>query len=535
MINQQQIMGAIYLRLSRDDGGDAESNSIQNQRELLRKFAKDKNIIVKDEYIDDGVSGVTFERDGFKRMIADIGEGKISIVIVKDLSRLGRNNAMVAYYTEIFFLENNVRFIAVNDGIDSSKGDNEIMGFRSVINEFYARDISKKTRSSFQTLAEKGCFIGAHAPYGYIVDPDDHHHLLPDPETAKIVTEMFALAAEGIKPNQITRILSERKLSTPRVHLANTTGKYKNAINTEFPTEWNLNTVASILRNREYCGHIISQKQTTQSFKSKKVIYRSEDEWVVCKNMHEALVSEKTFEKVQSLIKTKQRENKANVDNIFAGLLKCQTCGYGLCYNAPRQRVKTAFFMCNLYRQSSRMRTCTSHYITFRALHSVVLDAFQRLERFVKEHNGDLDAFYYQHLHKGSDSTNRTRTKEIEKHKKRSRELDSILKKIVEQNAMGSLSDERFAILSADYEREYRELSAKIEELQMQLNQKKDNLQNAKHFISAIAKYADVTELTTPMLHELIERIEVHNAVGVGKARTQDVDIYWRFIGRLPD
>jgi DNA invertase Pin-like site-specific DNA recombinase len=532
---QQQRQGAIYLRLSRDDGGDAESNSIQNQRELLRKYAKDKNIVVKDEYIDDGVSGVTFERDGFKRMINDIGDGRISIVIVKDLSRLGRNNAMVAYYTEIFFLENNVRFIAVNDGIDTAKGENEIMGFRSVINEFYARDISKKTRSSFQTLAEKGCFIGAHAPYGYIVDPDDRYHLLPDPETAPIVKEMFKMAADGATLYRITQMLSERKLPTPRVHLANTTGKYQNAINKEFPTEWNVSTVGSILRNREYCGHIISQKQTTQSFKSKKVVYRPESEWVVCRNMHEALVTETTFDKVQSLIKTKKRENKHHVDNIFVGLLKCQTCGYGMYYNTPRQRVKTAYYMCNLYRQCSKIRPCTSHYITFRALQNVVLDQFHRLAKFVKEHKGDLNAFYNEHLYKGADSNNRSRNQALEKCKKRTRELDSILKKIVEQNALGTLSDERFAILSEEYESEHRELAVKIDGLQMQLNQKKDSLQNAKHFIAAIAKYADVTELTAPMLHELIERIEVHNAEGVGKSRTQDVDIYWRFVGRLPD
>jgi DNA invertase Pin-like site-specific DNA recombinase len=502
---------------------------------MLRQYAKDKGIFVKYEYVDDGVSGVTFDREGLNQMVEDIEAGKIGVLLIKDLSRLGRNNAMVAYFTEIFFIQQNVRFICVNDGIDSNQGENEIMPFKSVINEYYARDISRKTRSSFKTMADKGWFIGAHAPYGYIVDPEDKHHLLPDPETAPIVKEMFAWAADGVKPNQITRRLSERGLPTPRVHLANTTGKYLNAINRDFPTEWNLTTVVSILKNREYCGHIISQKQTTPSFKIKKAVYRSQDEWVVCKNMHEVLVDEQTFEKVQSLIKTKRRENKVNVDNIFAGLLKCHTCGYGLCYNAPRQRTKTAFFVCNLYRQYSKTKPCTSKYITFRALHSVVLDSFQRLAKFVKEHEGDLDAFYNEHLHQGADSSNRFRVQEIEKYKKRTRELDSILKKIVEQNALGVLSDERFAILTTEYESEHRELSDKIDALQTQLNQKKDSLQNAKHFIAAITKYADVSELTAPMLHELIERIEVYDAEGVGKSRTQDVGIYWRFIGRLPD
>ncbi|MCL2357522.1 MAG: recombinase family protein [Defluviitaleaceae bacterium] len=220
---------------------------------------------------------------------------------------------MVAYFTEIFFAENNVRFVCVNDGIDSTKGDNEIMGFRSAINEFYTRDISKKTRSTFQTLALKGKFIGAHAPYGYSVDPNDKHHLVPDDDTAPIVQEMFAMAADGVKPNIITRYLSEWKIVTPRVHIAQKTGKYMNAINKEFPAEWNLTTVISILKNREYCGHIISQKETTQSFKSSKVIHRPPEEWVIARDMHTALVDEKTFDKVQSLIKTKKRENKSTI------------------------------------------------------------------------------------------------------------------------------------------------------------------------------------------------------------------------------
>ncbi|MCL2049328.1 MAG: recombinase family protein [Defluviitaleaceae bacterium] len=534
-MNKQQKQAAIYLRLSRDDGGDAESNSIGNQRELLRKFAKETGIPVKNEYVDDGISGTTFEREGFKRMISDIEDGKIGVVICKDLSRLGRNNALVAYYTEIFFVENGIRFIAVNDGIDSAKGDNEIMGFRSVINEFYARDISKKTRSTFQTMALKGKFIGAHAPYGYSVDPEDRHHLVPDENTAPIVQEMFKMAADGMKPYHITLHLSNRKIVTPRVHIAQKTGKYMNAINKEFPTEWNLTTVVSILKNQEYCGHIISQKETTQSFKSKKVIHRPKEEWVIARNMHTALVDEQTFDKVQSLIKTKKRENVAKIDNIFAGLIKCSSCGYGLSYTSPTQRNVTGYYNCNLYRQRSRNKFCTSHYITFRYLYAIVFEHLKKLISFVESHKTDLEAFYSQYLHQGTDLNNRAKSRELEKHRKRANELDAIIKKIVEQNALGTLTDERFAVLSKEYEVEQRDLSEKIENLQTSLNQKKDSLQSAENFLTAIGKYTNVTELTAPILHELIEKIVVHQGVGVGKARTQEVDIYWRFVGLIPD
>jgi len=535
MTNQQQRPAAIYLRLSRDDGGDVESNSIQNQRELLREFAKDNNIPVRDEYIDDGISGTTFERDGFKRMISDIEIGKIGGVLCKDLSRLGRNNALVAFYTEIFFVENNVRFIAVNDCIDSSKGDNEIMGFRSVINEFYARDISKKTRSTFQTLALKGKFIGAHAPYGYSVNPDDKHHLVPDEETAPIVQEMFKMAADGTKPNTITRYLSDKQVVTPRVHIAQKTGKYMNAINKEFPAEWNLTTVVSILKNREYCGHIISQKETTQSFKSSKAIYRPPEEWVTVRDMHTALVDEKTFDKVQSLIQTKKRENKSCVNNIFAGLIKCQKCGYGLSYTSPQQRAKSGYFNCNLYRQRSRMKSCTSHYVTFQGIYDIVLLRLMKLKVFVDGQADDLNTFYNQYLHQSSDLNSRSRHHELEKYRRRTRELDSIIKKLIEQNALGTVTDERFATLSNEYEAEHRESIGKIEKLQALLNQKKNSIQNAENFLEALSKYTEITELSAPLLYELIEKIVVHEAIGAGKARTQTIDIHWRFIGILPD
>jgi len=535
MPNQQQMMAAIYCRLSRDDGGDAESNSIGNQREMLRKYAKDNGIPVKDEYVDDGISGTTFERDGFKRMVADIDDGKIGVVLCKDLSRLGRNNALVAYYTEIYFVENNVRFIAVNDGIDSAKGDNEIMGFRSVINEFYARDVSKKTRSSFRTLALKGKFIGAHAPYGYRIDPEDHYHLLPDEETAPVVKEIFRMAAEGISCYKITQHLTGLQILTPRAYIAKTIGRYTNSYNKEFPADWNVSTVANLLRNREYCGHIVSQKETTQSFKNKKTVFRPEAEWVIARDMHTALVDELTFDKVQSFITTKRRINKSNTDNIFAGLIKCGTCGYGVSYTSPHQRTNTGTYMCNLYRQHSRVRPCTSHYVTYRSIYEAVLGRFQKLSAFMEAHGDDLEVFYNQFLQQGSELNNRSKRQELDRYQKRVRDLDSIVKKIVEQNALGTLSDERFAILTADYEAEQRDLKEKVEKLQIQLNQKRDSMQNAGHFINAISIYKDITELNVSVLHELVDKIVIHEAVGVGKARTQKIDIHWRFVGLLPD
>ena len=536
MLNQQQQKsGAIYLRLSRDDGGDAESNSINNQRDMLKQYAKDKGIIIKHEYVDDGVSGVTFDRRGFGKLIEDIEAGRVGTLLVKDLSRLGRNNALVAYYTEIVFQDYGVRFICVNDGFDSSSGDNEIMGFKSVINEFYARDISKKIRSSFKTMALKGKFTGSVPPYGYSLDPDDKHRFVVNPETAPIVKEIFAMSARGMKTSQIVTHLSDSGILTPRAYFEKVNGWFQNRKYKEYPTEWHYTTVFGILKNRQYCGHLVSQKTTTQSFKNKKIVFKPEDEWIIYRDTHEALVDEQTFEFVQSLIKTKKRENKAQVDNIYAGLLKCSTCGYNLCYASPTGREKTGAYYCNIYKQRSRIKACTSHYISSRLLTSLVFNRFQKVSELAKEYKDNYEEFYNNCILNGADLNLRFQRQELEKLQRRICELDSILKKIVEQNALGALTDERFASLSAEYENEQQGLFKKAEQMTKAMTRKRYSLQNTEFFLNAIGKYENAAELTAPMLHELIEKIVVYQSEGKGKSRTQEVEIHWRYIGLLPD
>jgi len=538
VINQQQKMGAIYCRLSRDDGGDSESNSIGNQREMLRQYAKEKGIAIRDEYVDDGISGLTFDRPQFQKMVKDIEDKKISIVIVKDLSRLGRNNALVAYYTEIFFVERDIRFIAVNDNIDSAVGENEIMGFKSVINEFYARDISKKIRSSVRTMALKGQYRGAFPPYGYMRDPFDKHRFAVDPETAPNVKEMFAMAAEGVSVYTIATHFTKRKVLIPTAYRNSINGSGKNDnLSEEQLTYWHAVTVRNILKNKQYLGHLISQRFTTKSFKSKKRVYRPESEWIIVHDTHEPLTDVQTFNKVQNLVKTKKREFNANTErfeeNVFAGLLQCSTCGGGMCYNSPQCGRKSGAYTCTRYKKHNPAKPCASHYIMYRELYDLVLAGIQKLSATVKEHKSDLEAFYKEHLNREADENNLTGQQKLEKYRQRVGELDSILKKIVEKNALGYLNDEQFSLLSEDYAKERRDLCGKIETLQGEMDGKKDTLQNAECFFGAIERYTDITELTVAMLHELIERIVVHQAVGRGKAKTQRVDIYWRFIGLL--
>jgi len=332
-------MAAIYCRLSRDDGGDAESNSIGNQREMLRQYAKTKGFVVKSEYIDDGISGTTFERTGFKRMIEDIEAGKIGIVMCKDLSRLGRNNALVAYYTEIFFPENDIQFIAVNDGIDTFHGENEIMGFKSIINEYYARDISKKIKSAKRTMSQRGLYVGAIAPYGYMKHPDDKHKLIPDPETAPIVQRMYRLMASGISSCEISTIFSHEEILIPTAYKCSKgIGAHRKFSETR-PYGWSITSIQNILRNPIYLGSVVWNKQAVKSFKTGKLVNRPKEEWLIVEGTHEPLIDRKTFDKVQKLMSIKNPANVTEFDNIFRGLLRCSDCGVNMAYQNQQGRV----------------------------------------------------------------------------------------------------------------------------------------------------------------------------------------------------
>jgi DNA invertase Pin-like site-specific DNA recombinase len=529
---QQQDNAALYLRLSRDDGGDAESNSIGNQRAILQRYVAEAGLHMIGEYVDDGISGTTFDRDGFKRMIADVEAGKIGTILCKDLSRLGRNNALVAYYTEIYFIENRVRFIALNDGIDTLKGDNEIMPFKSVINEYYARDISKKIRSALRAQAHSGHFIGGPPPYGYMKDPADHHHLLPDPNTAPVVQRIFNMAAAGRTAYQIMHTLSKEKVLIPRAYTAQRTGKYQDTFNHNFPTDWCKLSVQNILRNRAYLGCVVSQKQTVKSFKQKKLVNRPEDEWIIVPGMHEPLVDEATFEKVQRLMSVKHPANVTDFDNIFRGLLRCADCGVHLAYQNIQGRHTDGSFCCNHYRQK---RHCTAHYIRYSQLYEIVLRKVRDVAEAAQAHQADLEqlakAIYGDHQAMSTQKEQR----ELERTQRRVKELDGIVKKLLEQNAAGAISDARFAALTADYDREQQTLQVVADALSDKIRQQKDGLADAKKFLQLVSQYLHIESLTGLILNELIDRIVVYDGVGRGNARTQRVDIHWRFVGLLPD
>lgn len=331
-MTQQRNRTAVYCRLSREDG-DGESMSIGNQREMLVRYCKDNGLPVVDIYIDDGFSGTNFERPEFQRMIRDIEDGKIDIVLVKDQSRLGREHLQTGYYMEIFFSNHDVRFIVVNDNVDTDKGENDFMGFRNMINELYAKDISKKIRSARKTLAKQGKFTVPFAAYGYKKDLDNKHRLLIDENTAPIVKRMFQLTTEGKTPTEIAEIFTAEKILIPRAYVAKTYGTYLTCYDTRYSYDWMGNTVASILRSKLYIGTLVNHRRTSKSFKNKKIIQIPEEEWIEVENTHEAIIDRETWDIVQKMVAVKKRPNKNGVSQIFAGLVRCPDCGRALSYN----------------------------------------------------------------------------------------------------------------------------------------------------------------------------------------------------------
>ena len=346
MIKQQQNNAALYLRLSRDDGGDVESNSIGNQRAILQRYAREAGFDLFDEYVDDGFSGTTFERPSLKRMLADIDDGKIGIILCKDLSRFGRNNAMVSYYTELFFPENDIRFIAVNDGIDSATGDNEIMPFKSVINEYYARDISKKIRSAYKAQALKGAYTGPVPPYGYMKSPDNKYMLAPDPETAGVVRRIYEMAASGCAPYTIARTFTEERILVPNAYDKKKSNFGFKTLYT-IDTDWSPTSIRGIIKNEVYLGHMVSQKQSTKSYKSKKLIRLPEEDRIRVENTHAALADQETFDLANKCFRSKRMPNKLGFVNIFVGIIKCADCGSGLAYIYPTKSKPSWGYQCN--------------------------------------------------------------------------------------------------------------------------------------------------------------------------------------------
>lgn len=527
-----EAITALYCRLSVDDpnGGDEDSNSIQHQKEMLLTYCKANGYPNVRVYVDDGYSGTNFERPDFKRMIADIEAGEVKRVIIKDMSRLGRDYLQVGMFTEVFFQEHDVHFIAISDGVDSQKGDNELTPFRNLFNEWYARDCSKKQRAVKRMKGMSGQRVATQIPYGYLKGEDGK--LVLDPETAPTVKLIFDLCLQGYGPTQIARILTEKgNIPTPGTIEAQRT-KRKQHYHPEAPCTWETKTIVCILARKEYLGHTVNFKCTTKSYKSKKRIAIPEDQQMVFENTHEAIIDQDTFDRVQVLRQQRRRPTKMGEMGMFSGLVFCADCGARMhqCRSSTWTKEQECFICGNAQR---RINPCSRHYIRVVVLEELVRENLRQVAAMVKDH----EAEFVRQIANRTMEEQRRGLNELKKalslKEKRISELDGIIKRLYEDNITGKLSDERFKILSDGYEEEQHTLKAEVPQLQAAIQEADSKTVNITSFLKAVKKYTDFEELTPGMLRDLIEKIVVHAPDKSSGHRRQQVDIYYTFVGEL--
>ena len=533
-LKQQDKITALYCRLSRDDEYNGDSMSIQNQKELLLKFANDNGYFNTEFFVDDGYTGTNFDRPDFKRLIEAVEDGKIGTVIVKDLSRFGREYLQTGFYTEMFLPDNDVRFIAINDSVDSDDGDNDFAPFKNIINEWYAKDCSKKIRAVMKMKAQRGDCLTGMAPYGYMKDPNDKTKLIPS-DRADYVKMMYRMAIEGCSCGEIATKMRSMNLPIPKADNYIRNGLENCASYPKYPYHWLKATVKSILLNPVYTGKTVALRYTNKSYKNKKRIERPEDEWVVTDNTHEALVSQEDYDTVYKRLSVKTRDKVTNPDNIFRGLVMCPDCGkvHGFSKRYDNRNSK------GVYRCQTAIRYgkdyCSSHYITFEQLYDVVLSDIQHHATLFEE-NADR---YIDILSKASETDKvkekNSLIKEQDKAKKRIGELDTLLQKIYEDMVFGVISKERYMSMSENMEKELSALKARSNEISAALQENDANRANAEKFAELIENYIGITELDYELVHTLIEKIYIHERENIDGKAVVKVDIYYRFIGSNAD
>ena len=526
----QTLITALYPRLSHEDELQGESNSISNQKRILENYAKQNGFGNLKWYTDDGYSGANFQRPGFQSMLADIEAGLVGTVIVKDMSRLGRNYLQVGMYTEMIFPQKNVRFIAINDGVDSAQGDNDFAPLRNIFNEWLVRDTSKKIRAVKRSKGMSGKPVTSKPVYGYLMDEDEN--FIIDGEAAPVVKQIYSLCLAGNGPTKIARMLTEQQTPTPGTLEYRRTGSTRR-YHPGYECKWAANTVVHILENREYTGCLVNFKTTTQSYKCSKIIYNSEDKQAVFENHHEIIIDRDTWERVQELRKQRKRPNRYDEVGLFSGLLFCADCGSVLYQQRYENKTRRQdCYICGNYKK--RVKDCTAHFIRTDLLTAGVTANLRKVTDYAARHEKQFMKLLIEQNEDGGKRRNAAKKKELDAAEKRIAELSAIFKRLYEDSVTGRISDERFAELSADYEAEQRQLKERAAELQGELAKAQEATVNAEKFMNIVRKYTSFEELTPTLLREFIEKIVVHEcSYDENKNRRQEIEIYYSFVGKV--
>ena len=536
MIRQttQNLITALYPRLSHEDELQGESNSISNQKRILETYAKQNGFTNLCWYTDDGYSGANFQRPGFQAMLADIEAGKVGTVIVKDMSRLGRNYLQVGMYTEMLFPQKGVRFIAINDGVDSAMGDNDFTPLRNLFNEWMVRDTSKKIKAVKKAKGLSGKPVTSKPVYGYLMDDDEN--FIIDEEAAPVVKQIYQLCLAGNGPTKIARMLTEQQIPTPGTLEYRRTGSTRR-YHPGYECKWATNTVVHILENREYTGCLVNFKTEKPSYKTKHSVENPIEKQAIFENHHEPIIDTQMWERVQELRKQRKRPNRYDEVGLFSGILFCADCGSVL-YQQRYQNAtrKQDCYICGSYKK--RTRDCTAHFIRTDLLTAGVADNLRKVTSYAAKHEARFMKLLIEQNEDGGKRRNAARKKELEAAEKRISELSAIFKRLYEDSVTGRISDERFTELSADYEAEQKELKERAAAIRAELSKAQEATVNAEKFMNVVRKYTSFEELTPTLLREFVEKIVVHEcSYDENGTRRQDIDIYYSFVGKveLPD
>ena len=529
---------AIYCRLSKDDGTDADNNnpqgesiSIGTQKMMLEKYCNEQGYHIYGIYVDDGYSGLNFNRPEFNRMLNDIDEGKVNLVITKDLSRLGRDYIQTGYYTDIYFSKRKVRYIAVNDGVDTNKNDNDIAPFKNILNDLYAKDLSRKVKSAKRQRASNGYYISAQAPYGYKVNPANKNQLIIDEELAKIVKEMFRLALAGNSTVQITKILSERKIITPSMYKANNGDTRFDRYNADKDEsqiyKWCNETVQTILKNQVYVGDMVNHKCEIVNYKTKERVSIPKEQLIIVENTHDPIISREDFDRVQELVKMRHRPKKHEADNVFKSLVFCSECGSRMTFEIRSRRYSKREILVCRYHYRNREKCQHNHYIYYSELYEIVLSQIRKVAE--KVDRGEL----LKSIQSQTMKRNKKDKLESEKIKINNRLaiLSRITKKLYEDHACDLLDTDSYHKMLGEYQQEQKHLSQRLSVIQSELDKKDQHLENVQKLSEVIKEYLNVEKINANMLNQLIERIEIGHPITAHGVKQQEINIIYRFVG----
>lgn len=524
----EQRITALYARLSRDDEKDGISGSIQNQKAILEKYAKDNKLPNPRFFYDDGFSGVLFNRPAFMEIMELAEQGLVANLVVKDHSRLGRNRLIVGQLLEEDFIRLDVRYIAIMDNIDTKNGISDIVPMQDLFNEWHAKNTSDKVRKVMQNKGMSGKHLTTNPPFGYMKSPDDKEQWIIDEPAAEVVKEIFDLCISGLGPTQIAKKLKVEKVMTPTEYWNSIGRKCSNP--PAVPFNWCAATVSDILDKQEYCGDTVNFRTTSKSFKLKKRLERPQDEWQIFENTHPAIVDREIFSLVQELRKHRRRPTKSGIVSMFSGLLYCADCGEKLYYSVTNNyKREQAYFFCSSYRKNSDV--CSAHYIREKVIEKLVLESMQRVLWYVQSYEKLFAQKQLENFGEQKKKELTEKRRELDKAKRRIREIDTVIQKLYEDNATGKVNDDRFATMSMSLETEQEELKTKVPQLETELENAQIATEGLQRFIEKAKKVTQLTELTPELVHEFIQKIVVGKPEYKDGKRYQIVEIHYNGVG----